>query len=169
MVFFRVSLTAALLSRLVTSLGLQGHFVGWFAVVAKTGLYVAFVELVLDLTWVMVTRFDPRGVAPPRILKDLALVTASVAIVAAELNSQGLLSTVGSAAVLGGLAFLVGPGSGIKSVTSQRPWQFRLSVSLRLATGWRLPVSWAVWTTFPGTAPISMTIGMTATSLFQTR
>lgn len=111
MVFFRVSLTAALLSRLVTASGLQGDFVGWFAVVAKTGLYVAFVELVLDLLWVLVTRLNHRGVAPPRILKDLALVAAAFVIVAVEMNSQGLLTTVGSAAVLGGLAFIVGPGS----------------------------------------------------------
>ena len=56
-------------------------------------------------------RLNHRGVAPPRILKDLALVAAAVVIVAVEMNSQGLLTTVGSAAVLGGLAFIVGPGS----------------------------------------------------------
>ena len=111
MVFFRVSLTAALLSRLITASGLRGEFVGWLEVVAKTGLYVALVELALDLIWVMVARLNHRGVAPPRILKDLALVAAAVAIVTAELNNQGLLTTVGSAAILGGLAFLVGPGS----------------------------------------------------------
>ena len=111
MVFFRVSLTAALLNRLVTASGVQGNFVGWFAVVAKTGLYVAFVELILDLIWAAVTRLNHKGVAPPRILRDLALVAAGIAVVAAELNSQGVLTTVGSAAVLGGLAFIVGPGS----------------------------------------------------------
>ena len=111
MVFFRVSLTAALLSRLIAASGFRGDFVGWFAIVAKTGLYVAFLELVLDLIWVVVIRLNHRGVAPPRILKDLALVAAAVVIVAVEMNSQGLLTTVGSAAVLGGLAFIVGPGS----------------------------------------------------------
>ena len=111
MLFFRVSLTAALLNLLVTASGLQGDFVGWLSVVAKTGLYVALVELALDLVWAMVARLNHRGVAPPRILKDLALAAAAVAIVTAELNSQGLLTTVGSAAILGGLAFLVGPGS----------------------------------------------------------
>ena len=37
MVYFRVSLTAALLSRLVTASGLQGDFVGWFALLPKPG------------------------------------------------------------------------------------------------------------------------------------
>ena len=111
MVFFRVSLTAALLSHLIAASGFRGDFVVWFAIVAKTGLYVAFLELVLDLIWVVVIRLNHRGVAPPRILKDLALVAAAVVIVAVEMNSQGLLTKVGSAAVLGGLAFIVGPGS----------------------------------------------------------
>ena len=111
MVFFRVSLTITLLNSLITASGFRGDFVGWFAIVAKTGLYVAVLELVLDLIWVVVIRLNHRGVAPPRILKDLALVAAAVVIVAVEMNSQGLLTTVGSAAVLGGLAFIVGPGS----------------------------------------------------------
>jgi len=111
MVFFRVSLAAALLSRGLTAAGLENDIVNWIAVVAKTGLYVAFVELALDVIWALVIRLSPRGVAPPRILKDLALVAAALVVVAAELNSQGLLTTVGSAAVLGGLAFIVGPGS----------------------------------------------------------
>ena len=111
MVFFRVSLAAALLSNGLQGAGLEGDIVDWIAVVAKTGLYVAFVELALDVIWALVIRLSSRGVAPPRILKDLALVAAAFVVVAAELNSQGLLTTVGSAAVLGGLAFIVGPGS----------------------------------------------------------
>lgn len=111
MVFFRASLAAALVSKGLTASGLEGDIVDWAAVVAKTGLYVAFVELGLDVIWALLIRLSPRKVAPPRILKDLALVAAAFAVVAAELNSQGLLTTVGSAAVLGGLAFIVGPGS----------------------------------------------------------
>lgn len=34
---------------LIAASGFRGDFVGWFAIVDKTGLYVAFVELVLDL------------------------------------------------------------------------------------------------------------------------
>ena len=48
MVFFRVSLAAALLSNGLQGAGLKGDIVDWIAVVAKTGLYVAFVELALD-------------------------------------------------------------------------------------------------------------------------
>ena len=111
MTFFRVALAAGLLSRIVMGLGLQGEIVDWIAVIAKTGLFVALAELALDLIWVVLARFSHRGVAPPRILKDLVLVAAAFGVVAAELNSQGVLTTVGSAAVLGGLAFIVGPGS----------------------------------------------------------
>ena len=111
MVFFRVALTAALLSQLLGYFDLEGALLNWIAVVAKTGLYVALVELVLDVIWAMVIRLNQRGVAPPRILKDLALAGAGLVVVAAELRTQGLLTTIGSAAVLGGLAFIVGPGS----------------------------------------------------------
>lgn len=111
MVFFRVALTAALLSQLLRYFDLEGDLLNWIAVVAKTGLYVALVELVLDVIWALVIRLNQRGVAPPRILKDLALVVAGFLVVAAELKAQGLLTTIGSAAVLGGLAFIVGPGS----------------------------------------------------------
>ena len=48
MVFFRVSLAAALVSNVVTASGLEGDIVNWIAVIAKTGLYVAFVELGLE-------------------------------------------------------------------------------------------------------------------------
>ena len=111
MTFFRVALAAGLLSRIVIGLGLQGEIVDWIEVIAKTGLFVALVELALDLIWVVLARLSQGGVAPPRILKDLALAAAAFVAVAVELNSQGVLTTVGSAAVLGGLAFIVGPGS----------------------------------------------------------
>ena len=111
MTFFRVALAAGLLSRIVIGLGLQGEIVDWIEVIAKTGLFVALVELALDLIWLVLARLNQGGVAPPRILKDLALVAAAFVAVAVELNSQGVLTTVGSAAVLGGLAFIVGPGS----------------------------------------------------------
>lgn len=111
MTFFRVALAAGLLSRIVIGLGLQGEIVDWIEVIAKTGLFVALVELALDLIWVVLARLSQGGVAPPRILKDLALVAAAFVAVAVELNNQGVLTTVGSAAVLGGLAFIVGPGS----------------------------------------------------------
>ena len=105
MTFFRVALAAAVMSRVLIGFGLQGELVDWIAVMAKTGLWVALAELALDVVWVVVARLSHRGVAPPRILKDLALLAAAFVVVAAELNSQGVLTTVGSAAVLGGVAF----------------------------------------------------------------
>ena len=111
MVFFRVSLTAALLGRLLLLFGQRGDLLSWLRLVEVAAFYVALVELLLDLLWVVLTKFSRLGVAPPRILKDLSLVGAAVLIVAAQLRSQGLLTTLGSAAVLGGLAFVLGPGS----------------------------------------------------------
>ena len=111
MTFFRVALAAALLSRIILGLGVEGEIVDWIAVLAKTGLFVALAELGLDVIWVALARLNHRGVAPPRILKDLALLAAGLVVIAAELNSQGVLTTIGSAAVLGGVAFIVGPGS----------------------------------------------------------
>lgn len=111
MTFFRVALTAALIGRILIGLGFQGEVVNWIALTAKTGLFLALAELVLDGLWVVFAQLSSGGVAPPRILKDLTLVAAGLVVIAAELNSQGVLTTLGSAAVLGGLAFIVGPGS----------------------------------------------------------
>ena len=111
MTFFRVALAAALIGRILARLGVQGEVVNWVALTAKTYLFLALAELVLDGLWVVLARLNRGGVTPPRILKDLTLVAAAFIVVAAELNSQGALTTIGSAAVLGGLAFIVGPGS----------------------------------------------------------
>ena len=111
MTFFRVALSAALISRILIGFGVQGDFLNWITALAKMGLHVALVELLLDLTWAALAQLDSRGVAPPRILKDLAFAAAALVVIGTELNSQGLLTTLGSAAILGGLAFIVGPGS----------------------------------------------------------
>jgi small-conductance mechanosensitive channel/CRP-like cAMP-binding protein len=111
MTFFRVALAAALIGRILIGFGFQGEIVNWFAVMAKIGLFVALAELALDGLWVLLARLNRLGLSPPRILKDLILVVAAFVVFAAELNSQGVLTTLGSAAVLGGLAFIVGPGS----------------------------------------------------------
>ena len=112
MTFFRVALAAALIGRILSGLGVQEEVVNWVALTAKTYLVLALAELVLDGLWVVLARLNHRGgVAPPRILKDLTLVATAFVVVAAELNSQGVLTTIGSAAVLGGLAFILGPGS----------------------------------------------------------
>ena len=109
--FFRLALAAALLSRVLMVLGLGKDVYGWIDLVSITALYVALAELFLDLFWVALAKLSHRGVAPPRILKDLSLVITAMIVVATQLRSQGTLTTLGSAAVLGGLAFVVGPGS----------------------------------------------------------
>ena len=128
MVFFRVSLTAALLGRLLLMFGQQGDLLSWLRLVEVAAFYVALVELLLDLLWVVLTKLSRLGVSPPRILKDLSLVGAAMLVVAAQLRSQGLLTTLGSAAVLGGLACFR-PGfslqiSNISALTVQVERQF---------------------------------------------
>ena len=56
MVFFRVSITAALISRFLVIAGIQGDVVDWIRLVAKTGIYVAVVEIFLDLIWALSAR-----------------------------------------------------------------------------------------------------------------
>ena len=83
----------------------------WVGVVEEIALYIAFVELTLDLIWMLSKRFSPSGWAPALILKNIAFVVSGIVIIAAELNSRGFLTSIGSAAILGGMAFILGPGS----------------------------------------------------------
>ena len=125
MLFFRIALTAAVLSRLLLIFEQQGEVLVWLRLVESAALYVAFVEFSLDLLWIVLARVSSRKVAPPRILKDLLLVAAVLLAVAVQLQSRGLLTTLGSAAVLGGLAFVVGPGtaSQISNISSAITFQ----------------------------------------------
>ena len=132
MLFFRVSLTAAILSRLVLLFEQQGEALIWLRLVETGALYVALFEVALDFFWIVLAKFSRRKVAPPRILKDLLLVGAVMVVVAAQLQSQGLLTTLGSAAVLGGLAFVVGPGtaSQISNISSALTFQVERQFSV---------------------------------------
>ena len=132
MLFFRVSLTAAILTRLLLLFEQQGEALIWLRLVESGALYVAFVEVFLDVLWLVLARLGRRRVAPPRILKDLLLVAAAMVIVAVQLESQGLLTTLGSAAVLGGLAFVVGPGtaSQISNISSALTFQVERQFSV---------------------------------------
>ncbi|QNI86511.1 cyclic nucleotide-regulated small-conductance mechanosensitive ion channel [Synechococcus sp. PROS-7-1] len=125
MLFFRIALTAAVLSRLLLMFEQQGEVLVWLRLVESAALYVAFVEFSLDLLWIVLARVSSRKVAPPRLLKDLLLVTAVLLAVAVQLQTRGLLTTLGSAAVLGGLAFVVGPGtaSQISNISSALTFQ----------------------------------------------
>ena len=83
MTFFRVALSAALISRILIGFGVQGDFLNWITALAKMGLHVALVELLLDLTWAALAQLDSRGLAPPRILKDLAFAAAALVVIGA--------------------------------------------------------------------------------------
>ena len=61
MVFFRVSLTAALLGRLLLLFGQRGDLLSWLRLVEVAAFYVALVELLLDLLWVVLTKFSRLG------------------------------------------------------------------------------------------------------------
>ena len=132
MLFFRVSLTAAILTRFLLLFEQQGEALVWLRLVEGGALYVALVEVFLDVLWLVLARLSRRRVAPPRILKDLLLVASAMVIVAVQLQSQGLLTTLGSAAVLGGLAFVVGPGtaSQISNISSALTFQVERQFSV---------------------------------------
>ena len=131
MLFFRVSLSAAILTRLLLLFEQQGDALIWLRLVESGALYVALVEVFLDVLWLVLAKLS-RRVSPPRILKDLLLVAAAMVIVAVQLQSQGLLTTLGSAAVLGGLAFVVGPGtaSQISNISSALTFQVERQFSV---------------------------------------
>lgn len=125
MLFFRIALTAAVLSRVLLMVEQQGEVLVWLRLVQSEALYVALVEVSLDLLWILLAKLSSRKVAPPRILKDMLLVVAVLLAIAVQLQRQGLLTTLGSAAVLGGLAFVVGPGtaSQISNISSAVTFQ----------------------------------------------
>ena len=111
MLFFRISLTAAILGRLLVEVSFNRDVIGWIGLVAEVSLYFGLVELVLDIFWLVAKSVSPDHSEPARIIKNIAFFVSAVVIVAAELNSRGILTTLGSAAILGGLAFILGPGS----------------------------------------------------------
>ena len=89
----------------------RSEIVIWVVVVEEIVLYIAFVELMLGLIWMLSKRFSPSGSAPDLILKNIVFVVSGIVIFAAEINSRGFLTSIGSAAILGGMAFILGPGS----------------------------------------------------------
>lgn len=111
MLFFRVSLTAAILGRLFVGMSFSQDIISWANLVAEISLYFGLVELVLDAVWFIAKYASPDKNEPAKILKNIAFFVSVVVIIAAELNSRGVLTTLGSAAILGGLAFILGPGS----------------------------------------------------------
>ena len=158
MLFFRVSLSAAILMRLLLLFEQQGDALIWLRLVESGALYVALVEVFLDVLWLVLAKLSRRRVSPPRILKDLLLVAAAMVIVAVQLQSQGLLTTLGSAAVLGGLAFVVGPALHRKSAIFHRLSHFKLSGNFQSVIGSKLMVLLDVLKLCLGIALICMTI-----------
>lgn len=71
MLFFRIALTAAVLSRVLLMVEQQGEALVWLRLVQSAALYVALVEVSLDLLWILLAKLSSRIVAPPRILKDM--------------------------------------------------------------------------------------------------
>lgn len=109
--FFRVALAAALLSGALMALGASRDWQVWTGLVSLLSLYVACVDLAVGVLWQVLTLTRQDGTPAPRFFKDLLFVVASFAVVAAELYQRGMLNTIGTAAVLSVLAFIVGPGS----------------------------------------------------------
>ena len=60
MLFFRVSLTAAILSRLVLLFEQQGEALIWLRLVETGALYVALFEVALDFFWIVVSFATPH-------------------------------------------------------------------------------------------------------------
>jgi len=108
---FRVAIAAALLGGALTSLNMAGGWQQWALLVALLSLYVACIDLVIGFVWQLLALSRKDSTPAPRFFKDLLFVGASFAVITAELYQRGMLNTIGTAAVLSVLAFIVGPGS----------------------------------------------------------
>lgn len=109
--FFRLALAAALVSGALSLLGVAPGWQSWSGLLSLLSLYVAVVDLGIGFVWQVLSLTRPEGTPAPRFFKDLLFVLVSFAVIAAELYQRGLLNTIGTAAVLSVLAFIVGPGS----------------------------------------------------------
>jgi len=109
--FFRIAMAAALVSGSLTALGIAREWQSWTGLISLLSLYVALVDIVVGFIWQLLSLTRPDGTPAPRFFKDLTFVVLAFAVVAVDLYQRGLLSTIGTAAVLSVLAFIVGPGS----------------------------------------------------------
>ena len=109
--FFRLAIAAALVSGALSALGVAPGWQSWAGLLSRLSLYVAFVDLGIGFAWQLFSLTRQDETPAPRFFKDLLFVAIAFAVIAAELNQRGMLSTIGTAAVLSVLAFIVGPGS----------------------------------------------------------
>ncbi len=111
LIFFRISILAAILSRSLFFLGVQGELLKWMQIIYSLAFRLGIVDIILESIWSAILILGIRKSSPPRILKDLLFVASSFAVITVEMNNRGLLTTIGTAAVASVLAFIVGPGA----------------------------------------------------------
>ena len=109
--FFRIAIAAALVSGALSALGVAREWQSWTGLISLLSLYVAFVDIGVGFVWQLLSLTRQDRTPAPRFFKDLLFVAIAFAVIAAELYQRGMLSTIGTAAVLSVLAFIVGPGS----------------------------------------------------------
>tara|TARA_B100000579_G_scaffold434597_1_gene455832 strand:+ start:230 stop:1756 length:1527 start_codon:yes stop_codon:yes gene_type:complete len=111
LIFFRISILAAILSRSLFFLGVKGELLNWMQIICTIALRLGVVDISLESLWGAILILGIRKTSPPRILKDLIFVATSLIVITVEMNNRGLLTTIGTAAVASVLAFIVGPGA----------------------------------------------------------
>jgi small-conductance mechanosensitive channel len=109
--FFRIAIAAALVSGALSALGVAREWQSWTGLISLLSLYVAFVDIGVGFVWQLLSLSRRDRTPAPRFFKDLLFVAIAFALIAAELYQRGMLNTIGTAAVLSVLAFIVGPGS----------------------------------------------------------
>ena len=107
----RIAIIAQILAYIVKYVGLNPEINSWISLLARIGFYSAFSSWILDIIWWATKKFSSRKMSPPQILKDMSLIAISTLIFAIQLNDKGALTAIGSAAVIGALAFMLGPGT----------------------------------------------------------
>ena len=111
LLLLRIAVVAALLAAALTWLGAEGEWLQWVGVAADLGLELALIDVVFTLIWRTLIVAGAFKRAPPEILRNILFFILMSLVLALSLGQRGMLTTFSSAAILGGLAFVLGPGA----------------------------------------------------------
>ena len=111
LLLLRVAVVAALLGAALTWMGAEGDWLQWVGVAADLGLELALIDVVFTLLWRTLIVAGAFKRAPPEILRNILFFILMSLALAVSLSQRGMLTTLSSAAILGGLTFVLGPGA----------------------------------------------------------
>ena len=120
LIFFKVSIISGLVASIISLFKVDIFFSTWINITSYLSLCLGCTDVGLDISWNILERINKNHKTPPKILKDIIFLIISFTIIGLELNTRGILNTIGTAAILTGLAFIISPGSSsvLKNISS---------------------------------------------------